>query len=80
MTVVSIILTVLLSKGMGAQEVREGMDMLTKHSLNQRECEGANYAQMICKKVKKAFHKHSHKRKKLHVNDSESDSDSDYSL
>ena len=42
-----------------------------------REREGANYAQIICKEVKKAFRKQSHKRKKRRVNDSESDSDSD---
>ena len=50
-----------------------------KSSSNQRECKGANYAQLICKEVKKAFHKHLHKRKKHHANDSESDSESDYS-
>jgi hypothetical protein len=47
---------------------------------NQREREGANYAQIIHDEVKKAFRKHSHKCKKCHANDSESDSDSDYSL
>ena len=41
--------------------------------------EGANYAQLIRKEVKKAFRKQSHKRKKRHGNDSDSDSDSDYS-
>jgi hypothetical protein len=41
--------------------------------------EGANYAQLIRKEVKKAFCKQSHKRKKHHGNDSDSDSDSDYS-
>ena len=46
---------------------------------NQRECKGANYAQIIRKEVKKAFRKHSHKRKKCRANNSESDSDSDYS-
>jgi hypothetical protein len=51
-----------------------------KNHSNQRECLGANYAQIICKEVKKAFRKHSHKHKKHRVNDSESDSDSDYSL
>ena len=45
-----------------------------------REREEANYAQIICKEVKKAFHKQSQKRKKCRANDSESDSDSDYSL
>lgn len=35
-----------------------------KQHSNQRECEGANFAQMICKEVKKAFCKHSHKHKK----------------
>jgi hypothetical protein len=50
-----------------------------KNHSNMRECKGANYAQMICKEVKKAFHKQSHKLKKHHMNNSESDSDSDYS-
>ena len=44
-----------------------------------RDREGANYAQLIRKEVKKAFRKQSHKRKKRRANDSESDSDSDYS-
>ena len=42
---------------------------------NQRECKGANFAQIICKEVKKAFHKQSHKCKKCHANDSEKDID-----
>jgi hypothetical protein len=46
---------------------------------NQRERKGANFAQIICKEVKKAFHKHSHKCKERRTNNSESDSDSDYS-
>ena len=50
-----------------------------KNRSSQRECKGANYAQLICKEVKKAFRKHSLKCKKHCVNDSESDSDSDYS-
>ena len=50
-----------------------------KNRSNPRECEGLNYAKMICKEVKKAFHKQSHKRKKRHANDSESDSNPDYS-
>jgi hypothetical protein len=50
-----------------------------KNCSKQRECEGANHAQIIHKEVKKAFCKHSHKRKKRHANKSESDSDSDYS-
>jgi hypothetical protein len=41
--------------------------------------EGANYAQLIRKEVKRAFRKQSHKRKKRHGNDSDSDSDSNYS-
>jgi len=48
-----------------------------KHPSNQRECEGANFAQLIRKEVKKAFHKPSHKRKKRRANDYECDSDSD---
>ena len=40
-----------------------------KNRSNPREREGANYAQMICKEVKKAFCKQSHKHKKCHVND-----------
>jgi hypothetical protein len=51
-----------------------------KNHSNQREHEGANFAQIIHKEVKKAFRKQSHKRKKRCMNDSESDSDSDYSL
>ena len=51
-----------------------------KYHSNQQEHEGANYAQLICKEVKKAFRKHSHKHKEHCVNDSESDSDSDNSL
>ena len=50
-----------------------------KNRSNQREREGANYAQMIHKEVKKAFRKQFHKRKKRCANNSESDSDSDYS-
>ena len=50
-----------------------------KNCSNPREHEGANYAQMIHKEVKKAFRKQSHKCKKRCTNDSESDSDSDYS-
>ena len=50
-----------------------------KNRSNMRDCEGANYAQLICKEVKKAFRKHLHKRKKRHLNASESDSNSDYS-
>ena len=69
LTVVSIIPTVLLSKGIGAQEAHEKMDILIR----------TNYAQLICKEVKKPFRKHSSKRKKRRTNDSESDSDSDYS-
>ena len=45
----------------------------------QREREGANFAQIIRKEVKKAFRKQSNKRKKRRAQDSESDSDSDYS-
>jgi len=36
---------------------------------NQRECEGANFAQKIHKEVKKAFYKQSHKSKKRHAKD-----------
>jgi hypothetical protein len=43
------------------------------------ERKGANFAQIICKEVKKVLRKQSHKRKKNHANDSDSDSDSDYS-
>jgi hypothetical protein len=64
---------------MGAQEAHKGTDMLKTHS-NQKEDKGANFTQIICKEIKKAFHKQSHKRKKCHANDSESDSNSDYSL
>jgi hypothetical protein len=50
-----------------------------KHHSNQREREGANFAQIICKEVKKAFCKQSHKHKNHRTNNSKSDSDSDYS-
>jgi hypothetical protein len=50
-----------------------------KHHSKEREREGANFAQINRKKVKKAFCKQSHKRKKRRANDSKSDSDSDYS-
>jgi len=50
-----------------------------KKRSNQREREGANFAQIIRKEVKKAFRKQSYKCKKRRANDSESDSDSDYS-
>jgi hypothetical protein len=53
---------------------------MEQHHSKERECEGANFAQMIRKKVKKAFPKQSHKHKKHWENDSKSDSDSDYSL
>ena len=49
-----------------------------KNHSNPRKCEGANYAQIICKESKKDFRKQLHKRKKRHANDSESDSNSDY--
>ncbi len=57
----------------------QGNSHSDKNHSNTRECEGANYAQLICKEVKKAFRKQSHKHKKHHVNNSESDSSSDYS-
>ena len=41
---------------------------------NQREHKGVNFAQIICKEVKKALRKQSHKHKKCLTNDSESDS------
>jgi hypothetical protein len=50
-----------------------------KNRSNTRDHEGANYAQIICKEVKKALRKQSHKPKKCRAKDSESDSDSDYS-
>ena len=64
------------NQGTGNAQRNGHMD---KHHSNQREHEGANFAQIICKEVKKVFHKQSHKHKKHHANDSESDSDSDYS-
>jgi hypothetical protein len=71
---------VLLSKGMGAQELRKGTDMwIITVQKRESEHEWANCAQIICKEVKKTFHKQSHKRKKYRENDSKSDSDSDYS-
>jgi hypothetical protein len=51
-----------------------------KNHSNQREREGANYAQIIHKEVKKAFRMQSHNRKKHHGNDSDSNSDSYYNL
>jgi hypothetical protein len=50
-----------------------------KHHSKDRECKRANFAQIICNEVKKAFGKQSHKHKKHRTDDSESDSDSDYS-
>ena len=50
-----------------------------KNRSNPRECEGANYAQIISKEVKKAFRKQLYKRDKHCANNSESDSDSDCS-
>ena len=50
-----------------------------KNCSDQRERKGANFAQIICKEVKKAFGKQSHKCRKCHKNNSESDSNSDYS-
>jgi hypothetical protein len=72
MTVVSIILTVLLSTGMGAQEAHKGTGMLIR-TIQIRE----NVKKQIL--LRKAFCKHSHKHKKRRANNSESDSDSDYS-
>ena len=46
----------------------------------EREHEGTNFVQIICKDIKKAFHEQSHKRKKHCTNGSENDSDSDYTL
>jgi len=46
MTVASLIPTVHLSKGMGVQEV---------HKRIEREHEGANFAQIVCKEVKKVL-------------------------
>jgi hypothetical protein len=62
----------------GAGSARKNRQYDKNHS-NTRDREGANYAQIIRKEVKKAFGKQSHKRKKRHTNNSESDSDSDYS-
>ena len=62
--------------GAGSAQRNEHAD---KNQSSTREHEGANYAQIICKEVKKAFHKQSNRCKKRRVNDSESDSDSDYS-
>jgi hypothetical protein len=63
----------------GAGSARRNGHADKNHS-NQRECKGANFAQIIRKEVKKAFHKQSHKHKKHRTNDSESDSDSDYTV
>ena len=46
-----------------------------KNCSNQRECKGANYAQIFCKEVKKVSRKNLHTRKKHCANDSESDSE-----
>jgi hypothetical protein len=62
----------------GAGSARKNGQYDRKRS-NMRHHEGANYAQIIRKEVKKALRKQSHKRKKRRANDSESDSDSDYS-
>ena len=50
-----------------------------RHRSKDNQREGANFAQLIRKEVKKAFRKQSHKHKKRRSNDSDSDCDSDYS-
>ena len=50
-----------------------------KQRSHDKKREGANFAQIIRKEVKKAFRKQSSKHKKRRANDSDSDSDSDYS-
>ena len=50
-----------------------------RHRSKDNQQEGANFAQLIRKEVKKAFRKQSHKHKKRRSNDSDSDCDSDYS-
>jgi hypothetical protein len=70
---------VLLSKGMGVQEAHKRNSRTDKNHSNQREHEGANFAQIICNEVKKAFSKQSYKHKKHHANDSECASVSNYS-
>jgi hypothetical protein len=47
--------------GTGSTQKKKHAD---KNCSNKRECEGANYAQIIRKEVKKVFSKHLHKRKK----------------
>ena len=49
-----------------------------KYNSNPQECEGANFAQIIHKEVKKAFCKQSNKHQIRHTQDSESDSNSNY--
>ena len=51
-----------------------------KSRLQDSKREGANFAQIIRKEVKKAFRKQSSKHKKHRANDSDSDSDSDYNM
>ena len=45
-----------------------------------KSSEGANFAQVVRKELKKALRKRAGKRKKRHEEDSDSDSDSDYSM
>jgi hypothetical protein len=63
--------TIIKNGGTGSARRNGHVD---KHRSNQRECEGANFAQIIRMEVKKAFCKQSHKCKNCLANDSESDS------
>ncbi len=61
MNVISSNPTVLLSKGMGAQEAHEETDILIKTVQIRENTKGQILiAQIIRKEVKKAFHKQSH--------------------
>jgi hypothetical protein len=51
-----------------------------RHRSKDSQHEGANFAKLIRKEFKKAFHEQSHKHKKHRSNDSDSNADSDYSL
>ena len=78
-TVASTIPMVLLSKRNGGTGSAQRNGHANKNHSNTRDREGAKYAQIICKEVKKAFQMQSHKCKKRHAKDSDIGSNSDYS-
>ena len=79
-TVVSSILTVLLSKGMGVQEAHEGTDILIKTIQIRENAKGQISLRKFARKLRKhSASSHTSTRNVVRTNDSENDSDSDYS-